>query len=256
MSWKATGYVKELREGLSVTDKFVLIILADYHNTDEKSTWPSITTLADDCLMTPRGVQQILARLENSGFIVKKSGCGRGNVSGYQIVGIDIEKDELETTNDGASFAVRRVHRCAEKGEQTLHSQVINPAQPTSAIRKEPKEPKSRWSRQAHPTLEEVRSYCTERQNCVDPEKWFDYYSAKGWRVGRNPMKDWKAAVRTWEKNYYGNGNGKASNARTEPRSSPARQRSERILDSLQQAYRNHVAEGTVPDGRTRKRNQ
>ena len=51
------------------------------------------------------------------------------------------------------------------------------------------------------PTLDEVKAYCAERGNTVDAQRWFDYYTANGWRVGKNPMKDWKAAVRTWERN-------------------------------------------------------
>lgn len=51
------------------------------------------------------------------------------------------------------------------------------------------------------PTLEEVEEYCRERMNTVDANKFVDFYSAKGWMVGKNKMKDWKAAVRTWEKN-------------------------------------------------------
>lgn len=50
------------------------------------------------------------------------------------------------------------------------------------------------------PTLEEVKAYCEERRNSVDPQHFIDYYESNGWRVGRNPMKDWKAAVRTWER--------------------------------------------------------
>lgn len=50
------------------------------------------------------------------------------------------------------------------------------------------------------PTVSEVQAYCTERGNTVDPEKFVDFYTAKGWRVGKTPMRDWKAAVRTWEK--------------------------------------------------------
>jgi hypothetical protein len=50
------------------------------------------------------------------------------------------------------------------------------------------------------PTLEEVKAYCQERNNGVDPERWMDYYTANGWKVGRNSMKDWKATVRNWEK--------------------------------------------------------
>ena len=51
------------------------------------------------------------------------------------------------------------------------------------------------------PTLDEVKAYCQERGNNVDAEKWYNHYSANGWKVGKNPMKDWKAAVRTWERN-------------------------------------------------------
>lgn len=57
----------------------------------------------------------------------------------------------------------------------------------------------------APPTREEVAAYCQERQNNVDPQRWYDYYCANGWMVGKNKMKDWKAAVRTWERNQYGN---------------------------------------------------
>lgn len=58
------------------------------------------------------------------------------------------------------------------------------------------------------PTLEAVAAYCKERGNSVDPQQWIDHYTANGWKVGKNPMRDWKAAVRTWEKNGY-NDNGR-----------------------------------------------
>ena len=55
------------------------------------------------------------------------------------------------------------------------------------------------------PTLQEVKDYCSERKNNVDAERFFDYYSANGWVQGKNkPIKDWKACVRTWEKNDKG----------------------------------------------------
>ena len=49
------------------------------------------------------------------------------------------------------------------------------------------------------PTLAEVQAYCLERGNNVDAERFIDFYSSKGWMVGKNKMKDWKAAVRNWE---------------------------------------------------------
>ena len=50
------------------------------------------------------------------------------------------------------------------------------------------------------PTLEEVKVYCEERKNNVDAELFIDFYESKGWKVGKDSMKDWKACVRTWEK--------------------------------------------------------
>lgn len=51
------------------------------------------------------------------------------------------------------------------------------------------------------PTIDEIRAYCTERKNTVDAERFFDFYSANGWKQGRGkPIVDWKAAVRTWER--------------------------------------------------------
>ena len=49
------------------------------------------------------------------------------------------------------------------------------------------------------PTLEDVTSYCSERNNDVSPEKFINHYTAKGWLIGKNKMVDWKAAIRTWE---------------------------------------------------------
>lgn len=53
------------------------------------------------------------------------------------------------------------------------------------------------------PTMEDVLLYCLDRKNHVSAQKFIDHYTANGWRVGKNPMKDWKAAVRTWERNSW-----------------------------------------------------
>ena len=61
------------------------------------------------------------------------------------------------------------------------------------------------------PSLEEVESYCQERGNGVDPQSFIDFYSSKGWMVGKNKMKDWKASVRTWENRSKGQSTTKSS---------------------------------------------
>lgn len=49
------------------------------------------------------------------------------------------------------------------------------------------------------PSLDEIKAYCKERNNSVDAQIFFDFYESKGWMIGKNHMRDWKAAVRTWE---------------------------------------------------------
>lgn len=80
------------------------------------------------------------------------------------------------------------------------------------------------------PTLEEVKAYCIERNNNVDAERFIDYYTANGWKVGKNNMKNWKAAVRTWEKTSYNN-------------SKPTPTQSGSVLDDMQKFYDKYKAE-------------
>ncbi len=54
------------------------------------------------------------------------------------------------------------------------------------------------------PTLTEIREYCETRKNCVSAVGFYNFYESKGWMIGKNKMKSWKAAVRTWEKNSDG----------------------------------------------------
>lgn len=63
------------------------------------------------------------------------------------------------------------------------------------------------------PTVDEVKEYCMEKGYAVDPQRFVDYYTSNGWKVGKNPMKDWKAAVRTW------NGKEQSHNGKAEPKS-------------------------------------
>nr|DAV45550.1 MAG TPA: DnaD like replication protein [Caudoviricetes sp.] len=59
------------------------------------------------------------------------------------------------------------------------------------------------------PSISDIKQYCIERNNNVNAEQFFDYYESNGWRVGKNSMKDWKAAVRTWERSEYRKPNSK-----------------------------------------------
>lgn len=60
---------------------------------------------------------------------------------------------------------------------------------------------KKKANRFSKPTIQQIQEYCKSRNNNVDANRFYDYYETVGWKVGKNPMKDWKAAVRTWERN-------------------------------------------------------
>lgn len=91
----------------------------------------------------------------------------------------------IETSDDLTFFLPFSVENTGSEGSST----------------KRVREYRAREKLGAPPTLEEVAAYCKERGTSIDPQKWFDHYTSNGWMVGRTKMKDWKAAVRTWEKN-------------------------------------------------------
>ena len=72
-----------------------------------------------------------------------------------------------------------------------------------------PKNKKTR-KRFEKPALEEIRAYCDEKGLTIDPEMFYDYYEANGWKVGKNPMKSWKATLRNWHRRDQETARGKA----------------------------------------------
>ncbi len=79
-------------------------------------------------------------------------------------------------------------------------------------INEEQKPEKKVTKRFVPPTIKEISEYCLERKNKVNPERFLSHYESNGWKVGKNKMKDWKAAVRTWERNDFNNSNGNKDN--------------------------------------------
>ena len=99
----------------------------------------------------------------------------------------------------------------------------INPAKPSESLKDKDKDKEyketlpigsaKKAAPAFHPpTVEEVKAYCLERKNNVDAVRFVDYYTANGWKVGKNPMKDWRAAVRTWEREDRPSGTARKNN--------------------------------------------
>lgn len=128
-------------------------------------------------------------KLVEAGFIAYKKGR-KGFPNRYALTRkVSIFATESATVcateNATVSATINATHI------KTKDKDIIPPLTPPSVGRER--------KRFVPPTAEQVREYCTERQNGIDPEAFVAFYASKGWVVGKSPMKDWKAAVRTWE---------------------------------------------------------
>lgn len=101
MSWKATAYVKPLKAApdgtpISRGEKFLLFILADYHNDEQRAAWPSAAALARDALMTLRHVRNLLASLKAKGIVCtsqRHSAEGDFDTNLYHLHALDCGDD-------------------------------------------------------------------------------------------------------------------------------------------------------------------
>ena len=106
------------------------------------------------------------------------------------------------TGSEGAS--AQRVRDCRSRKALQCNAPVTQLKQPCNVEIEKEKDKEieiDNRGRFTPPSVEQVREYCESRKNNVSPETFVDFYSSKGWMVGKNRMRDWKAAVRTWEKN-------------------------------------------------------
>ena len=96
----------------------------------------------------------------------------------------------------------RHTEEKTEMAKMAIEEEEEEEEEDKEEVEEVPTVPKKREARKrsSTPSVNEVREYCFERGNGVDAETFVDFYASKGWKVGNAPMKDWKAAVRTWEK--------------------------------------------------------
>lgn len=87
----------------------------------------------------------------------------------------------------------------AKHNDNDVDNDVDNDRDINISFQKE-KSTKEKVSRFIKPYVEEIRSYCESRKNGIDAQAFFDFYESKGWKVGNTPMKNWQAAVNTWER--------------------------------------------------------
>ena len=129
---------------------------------------------------------------------------------------IDGYKAKADSARNNGKKGGRPRKETQEEPKITQPVNLANPAESESQAKHKPltinqepltnnqlKEVGAKAKRFVPPTLTQVLEYCNERLNHVDANKFIDHYTSNGWLVGKNKMKDWKAAVRTWEKSSF-----------------------------------------------------
>ena len=152
--------------------------------------WRKNNTLKGD-RYKPTVYQEELGILETQGnsYILKSSGISSGN---------NLEPDWNQIgTKPEPQYSIDKysIDKSSIDKEIYVQPEVATPPELT---------PKKKTSRFLPPTEEEVKQYCLENGYTLDAQRFVDFYECKGWMVGKNKMKNWKAAVRTWARKNQG----------------------------------------------------
>ena len=166
-----------LDSNLTALDK---MILAEVDSLDQgdKGCYASNKYIADFCGCSETKVSKSISHLIEYGLIYVESFDGRQRILKSRLV------NSARQTCKKDKADMQKVQ--AINIDRNIDTKIINRYRFTP------------------PTIEEVADYCKSRKNKVDPERFVDFYTSKGWMVGKNPMKDWRAAVRTWERDDNG----------------------------------------------------
>jgi len=218
-----------------------LLVLMHYAN-GQGQAWPSAKTIELSVGISRRSVYRAIAWLAQHGFIRRlrrKTPTGGDDTTVYELHSVFRGQSSSQPAGgfqagQGGSSAVSQGWFPGDTGGSSAVSQGWFPGDTggSSLVAQEQEYPidtpleylpctpvdnqfeqdlvnKKARSPQSFkkPTVQEIAAYCKARGNTVDPQAFWDFYESKGWRVGNTPMKDWQAAVRTWERRpQYGNG--------------------------------------------------
>ena len=203
LSWKAKGILSNM---LSLPEDW------DY-------SMEGLSKLASDGVASTRSA---LKELEAQGYLVIKPQKERGKIVDwiYDIYEVPLmvkpEAENPEVEEPEVEIPEMEIPEM-EEPDVGNQGQLNTNKSSTYPLSKKDKESKpSQDPAFIPPTLAEVRDYCKERGNSIDPQRFIDYYSATDWMIGRTRMKDWRAKIRTWENSERQGGKENGSNGKNE----------------------------------------
>lgn len=201
--------LKDEKNRIDCTDLVILRWFVDFQLTGkmefvdvgaDRFFWLNYRSFLDDMpilSLSKRSLYDRLQKMVKFGLLKhyhKKSG---GSFS-YYCVGPNFQNLVSSPSEDNFIPLGSQLPTPMKKTSDPLGSKL--PSKDPSTMNPSPKDSFER-KRFTPPTVEEVRSYCQERNNGIDPDAFVDYYTARGWKYGQGkPVADWKAAVRTWER--------------------------------------------------------
>lgn len=164
--------------GLKSTDLLIYAIIYGFTQIEEQSFFGTRRYLAEFIGSSIPTVQRSLDTLVARGLIQRN--VSEIPANGMRIVSYKVNLN-LPYQND---TGIKMIHN------DNIHKSISNTDSNSSNT-----------TRFKKPTVDEVREYCLKHNYTIDPEAFIDYNESKGWVVGKSPMKDWRAAVRTWVRN-------------------------------------------------------
>ncbi len=182
MSQFYTTIIHPIRKhfSLSCNDYCVLDTIMRMQNNESHWCYMSKDTMANDLDLSKQAVLNIITKLVDKELIVKNPATKHLKVS---VLFLEYLNDYKKFT-DGKETLLERSKNFTETGKKTLPNNNTN--NKNTFIR---------------PTAEQINEYSKEIGFTLDGSQFIDHYEARGWLIGKNPMKDWKAAVRTWKRN-------------------------------------------------------
>ena len=162
----------------------------------------SIKWLAERWGWSRKGVKGFLDTLEKDGMVTTMVTTNRTVITlvNWELYQCDAPKRNTKgnnkSSNEGISEGVSEgVSEGSNEGNTNNNDNNDKNDKNEKNIKREIKE-----RNVIPPTVEMVKAYCESRNNNIDPQEFCDFYTSKGWMIGKDKMKDWQASVRTWEK--------------------------------------------------------
>ena len=239
-----------IRLGLRGTELAVFAVLNGYSQRNAGCFFGTRQTLADRCGVTSK--RTIDAALES---LIQKGMIRRYNIirDGKEMVAYEVRNGFVQDVENlpvwGANSAPGGCNFCTGGGAISAPMEKKDKKTNLNNI-KEKEEEKEKGARFRKPTVAEVSAYCRERHNAVDPQTFVDFYDAKGWKIGTSTMKDWRAAVRTWEKRDQRNPQPPTPSPKPQPKDEPLSDYYRRMWAELQKEFapKKTTDNGTGPD--------